>query len=232
MKLDRNDFRKPTVQLSLDLENLEEAYRMSLVGVESGVDWLEVGTPLAISEGLHSIRYLRTKFPNIPIVADLKIMDGGYLETEMAAKAGANFVVVMAASHIATVKSTVEAAHDYGIYVMGDILGRNDRVNAAKELESNGVDIVIAHLGFDERRGKNLSALDFLKDIVDSVTCPVQVVGGLSLNDLPLLPKMGAPLVVIGAPLVIDNRSFSPATEMDEMKKIISKVCNAVKTGA
>jgi hypothetical protein len=40
-------------------------------------------TPLILAEGLHGVRALRTAIPDIPIVADLKTMDGGYLEAEM-----------------------------------------------------------------------------------------------------------------------------------------------------
>ncbi|MBX8631464.1 MAG: orotidine 5'-phosphate decarboxylase [Thermoplasmata archaeon] len=232
MKVKEIDLRKPTVQVSLDLQTIAEADKVAQIAVEAGIDWIEVGTPLILGEGLHAVEHFRKKFPEIPIVADLKTMDGGYLEAEMMAKAGANFVVVMAASHPATVRATVKAARDYGIYVMGDVLGRRDRVQAAKELEMAGVDVVIAHLGFDERNENGGSPLDFLSDIVSAVSCPVQAVGGLSLHELPRLPSMGAPLVVIGAPLVIDSHSFSAANEADEMRKVISNVCRLVKKGA
>ena len=57
------------------------------VAMRAGVDWLEAGTPLILAEGLHGVRALRAAFPDTPIVADLKTMDGGYLEAEMMAKA-------------------------------------------------------------------------------------------------------------------------------------------------
>ncbi|MBX8642772.1 MAG: orotidine 5'-phosphate decarboxylase [Thermoplasmata archaeon] len=229
MKLTKGDLKKPTVQVSLDLETIREAEPIAEIAMESGVDWLEVGTPLLLGEGLHAVSYFRKKFPGTPIVADLKTMDGGYLETEMMAKAGANFVVVMAASHPATVRATIRAARDYGIYVMGDILGRSDRVRAAEELEEAGVDVVIAHLGFDERGENGGSPVDFLREIVDAVDCPVQAVGGLSIRDLPKLPALGAPLVVVGAPLVIDGHSFSPASESSEIRKVLKEVVSLVK---
>jgi 3-keto-L-gulonate-6-phosphate decarboxylase len=86
---------KPVVQISLDVTTIEEALETAELAVRSGVDWLEAGTPLILAEGLRCIRELRARFPQTPIVADLKTMDGGYLEAEMMAKAGANYVVVM-----------------------------------------------------------------------------------------------------------------------------------------
>ena len=54
--------------------------------------------------GRTAVEALHARFPNHPIVADVKIMDGGYLEAEMMAKAGASFVVVMGRAHEATIR--------------------------------------------------------------------------------------------------------------------------------
>lgn len=223
------DLWKATVQISLDLQTVAEAKQMARIAVDSGIDWIEAGTPLILGEGLHAVRSLRADFPDVPIVADLKTMDGGYLETEMMASAGADFVVVMAAGRPATVRATVRAAREYGLYVMGDILGRQDRARAAMELEEAGVDVVIAHLGFDERGEAGGSPLDFLEEIVEAVNCPVQAVGGLSLSELPSLPALGAPLVVVGAPLVIDGHSFSPASDSAHIRSVLTSVARLVK---
>src|SRR6478609_6574914 len=125
---------EPVVQLSLDLTSIEEALHVAAIGVRAGVDWLEAGTPLILAEGLRGVRALRAAFPDHPIVADLKTMDGGYLETEMMAQAGASLVVVMGVAHPATVRAVVRAARDYGIKVMGDIMAAPDKVACARML--------------------------------------------------------------------------------------------------
>ena len=78
---------KPVVQISLDLTDINEALATAEMALRAGVDWLEAGTPLILAEGLHGVRALRERFPDTPIVADLKTMDGGYLEAKMMAKA-------------------------------------------------------------------------------------------------------------------------------------------------
>ena len=105
----------PIVQISLDLTNIDEALDTAAIAVEAGVVWLVAGTPLLLAEGLHAVERLRAAFPDHPIVADLKTMDGGYLEAEMMAKAGADLVVVMGRAHEATVRRVVDAARHYGI---------------------------------------------------------------------------------------------------------------------
>src|SRR4051812_25401834 len=209
---------KPIVQVSLDLIDLAEALRLAETARRAGVDWLEAGTPLILSEGLRGVRALRENFPGVPIVADLKTMDGGYLEAEMMAKAGATHVVVMARAHPETVKCVVRAGHDFGVKVMGDNLGCADMVAAARELEALGCDYIVHHVGFDERRGiaaaggRMPSPLDKLRDVVAAVSVPVQAVGGLSLEQAIRTPEYGAPLVVLGAPLTIDADSFKTAS--------------------
>lgn len=222
----------PIVQISLDLTNIDEALETAAMAMRAGVDWLEAGTPLILAEGLHGVRKLREYFPGIPIVADLKTMDGGYLEAEMMAKAGATHVVVMARAHEETIKCVVKAGKDFGIKVMGDNLGCEDMVAAAKWLEELGCDFVIHHIGYDERRGiaaKGLrmpSPLDQLREVVEAVKIPVQAVGGLTLEQAIQCPEFGAPLVVLGAPLTIDADSFKTAG--GDLESSLRMICDKI----
>jgi 3-hexulose-6-phosphate synthase len=218
---------EPIVQVSLDVETLQEALSLAEVAVRAGVDWLEAGTPLILGEGLHAVKGLKQRFPNIPLVADLKTMDGGFLEAEMMAKAGADMVVVMGVAHPATIRAVVRAARQYHIKVMGDILAAPDKVACAQMLEANGIDYIIVHTGFDERHEVlGASPLDDLDAVVKAVNIPVQAVGGLSIEQAIEMPKRGAPLVVIGAPLAIDDTGFHAAAGSVEnvLREIVRKV--------
>jgi 3-hexulose-6-phosphate synthase len=208
---------KTIVQISLDLTDIPEALETAHLAIRAGVDWLEAGTPFIIAEGMNGVRALRKEFPGVPIVADLKTMDGGWLEAEMMAKAGATHVVVMERAHPETIKVVVKAGRDFGVKVMGDNLAAEDMTAAAKRLEDLGCDYVIHHIGYDERRGivaagaKCPSPLDQLREIVKAVRVPVQAVGGLSIEQAMRTPEYGAPLVVLGAPLTIDADAFKTA---------------------
>lgn len=223
---------KPIVQISLDLTNIEEALETAAMALRAGVDWLEAGTPLILAEGLHGVRRLRAAFPGIPIVADLKTMDGGYLEAEMMAKAGATHVVVMARAHEETIKCVVKAGKDFGVKVMGDNLGCEDMVAAAVRLEELGCDYIVHHIGYDERRGiaargeRMPSPLDQLKQVVEAVNIPVQAVGGLTLEQAIQCPAYGAPLVVLGAPLTIDSDQFKTAG--GDLESSLRMICKTI----
>jgi 3-hexulose-6-phosphate synthase len=223
---------KPIVQISLDLTNIDEAMKTAEMAMRAGVDWLEAGTPLILAEGLHGIRALRSRFPGVPIVADLKTMDGGYLEAEMMAKAGATHVVVMARAHEETIRCVVKAGKDFGVKVMGDNMICPDMVQGAKWLEDLGCDFVIHHIGYDERRGiaargeRMPSPLDQLREVVRAVRVPVQAVGGLSLEQAIACPSYGAPLVVLGAPLTIDADSFKTAS--GDLESSLRMICERI----
>jgi 3-hexulose-6-phosphate synthase len=218
---------KAIVQISLDFTSLPRALEIARLAVRAGVDWLEAGTPLIISEGMNSIRALRAEFPAIPIVADLKAMDGGRTEAQMAAKAGATHVVVMERSHPETIKAMVEAAKELGVKVMGDNLAAADRIAAAKRLEHLGCDFVVHHIGYDERRGLAAmgmpfpSPLDQLREVVAAVKIPVQAVGGLSIEQAVQTLEYGAQLVVLGSPLVDYDAGKPIAGNLEEQLRLV-----------
>jgi len=220
------------VQISLDVTTVPEALDLARVAMEAGVDWLEAGTPLIIAEGMHGVRALRQAFPVVPIVADLKTMDGGGLEAELMARAGATHVVVMERAHEETVKEVVRAGREFGLRVMGDTLAAPDKVAAARRLERLGCDYVIHHIGYDERRGLAAaglpypSPLDELRAIVEAVGIPVQAVGGLSVEQAIGTPAYGAPLVVLGAPLTIDADAFKAAA--GDVGQALRTICEQV----
>jgi 3-hexulose-6-phosphate synthase len=220
------------VQISLDLTSIPEALETARTAIRAGVDWLEAGTPLIIAEGMNGVRALRAEFSGVPIVADLKTMDGGWLEAEMMAKAGATHVVVMERAHAETVKMVVKAGKDFGVQVMGDNLAAEDKVEAARRLEDLGCDFVIHHTGYDERRGLAAagrpwpSPLDQLRDVVAAVRVPVQAVGGLTIEQAIRTPEYGAPLVVLGAPLTVDADSFKAAD--GDIETVLRTICEKV----
>ena len=226
--MDLKSLSHPIVQISLDLTSIDEALRVAEVAVAAGVDWLEAGTPLILAEGLRAVEALHAKYPEHPVVADLKTMDGGYQEAEMMLKAGATFVVVMGRAHEATVRKVVDAARDLGGLVMGDNMVAADRVENARWLASLGVDVVIHHIGFDERRLiKGLSPMMELDAVVEAVPVPVQAVGGLTIRQAIECPAHGAPLVVLGAPLVIDADDFKPAAT--DLFGVLSEITTEIR---
>ena len=205
-----------TTQVSLDLTTIAEALELARGARRAGIDWLEAGTPLILGEGLHAVRAMREEFSGVPIVADLKTMDGAGLEAEMMLGAGATHVVVMSRAHWASVKEMVKVAHGLGGEVMADVLAADDKAAEARAMQDLGVDWIIVHTGFDERRYvSGVSPLDDLDAVLDAVDLPVQAVGGLSIEQALETVRRGARSVVIGAPLAIQADRFATGDEFE-----------------
>ena len=191
---------------------MAEALDLARASFKAGVDWLEVGTPLLLAEGLHAVRAFRSNFPDTPIVVDLKTMDGAGLEAEMMFKAGGDMVVVMGQAHDASIIEQVKMAQRYGKEVMCDVMLCPDKPGRAREAQDMGVDYIIVHTGFDERAMiPGLSPLDDLGDVLAAVDIPVQAVGGLTVPQAIQTLELGAQIVVFGAPLVISGQEFKAA---------------------
>lgn len=62
------------LQLALDLVNIPEAIKV-VKEVEEYIDIVEIGTPVVINEGLRAVKEMKDAFPNLKVLADLKIMD-------------------------------------------------------------------------------------------------------------------------------------------------------------
>src|SRR5256885_12165113 len=84
------------LQLAIDTQTLSEAEAL-VSRVRDLVDLVEVGTPLMIREGVGAVRRLRAVFPDLTLVADLKIVDGGHFEATLGFEAGARVVTGLGA---------------------------------------------------------------------------------------------------------------------------------------
>jgi 3-hexulose-6-phosphate synthase/6-phospho-3-hexuloisomerase len=218
--------RAPLIQISLDVTSSAEALELAEAAVRADVDWLEAGTPLILAEGLHGVRAMRERFPDKPIVADLKTMDGAGLEAEMMFQAGANMTVVMGQAHDASIIEQVKMARKYGGRVMCDIMLCPDKPARARQAEQLGADYIIVHTGFDERNMiPGLSPLDDLQAVLQAVSIPVQAVGGLSVEQAIQTWEMGAEIVVFGAPLVIRSDRFQAGEDFEsQLRAIVSEL--------
>ena len=192
MKLDR-----PVLQVALDFENLPRALQAAKEAVEGGADWVEAGTPLIKSEGLDAVRELKKAFPDRRIVADMKVMDTGAFEVEIAAKAGADIVSVLGASDDDTIADAVRAGEKYGAEVMVDLLAVGDKVARSRRAHELGAGLVCLHIGIDQQmRGAN--PFEELRQLAAASPIPVAVAGGLNSETVADAVRAGGQVLIVG----------------------------------
>ncbi len=188
---------EPILQLALDFVDLKRAIKSAQAGIAGGVDWLEVGTPLIKSEGLQAVRELRSLFPDVTVVADMKIMDAGRIEVETAAKAGANIVDVLGAASDATIRECIQAGKNYGARIVVDLIAVKDPVSRAKKVEEFGADYITVHCSIDEQmEGKD--PFETLRRVAEAVSLPVGVAGGINSETAPRALEARASIVIVG----------------------------------
>ena len=201
----------PVLQVALDLMQLNRSIAIAHEAVEGGADWIEVGTPLIKSEGAEAIRALRREFPGHKIIADTKTMDVGSFEVEIVAKAGADIVTVLGLADDATIEEAVMAGRKYGAEIMVDMINVPDRVERAKQVEKLGAAYICMHMGIDTQMRGEEPPVDVLRRIVESVSIPVAVAGGITAENAGEYVEAGATDVIVGGAIIKTDDIVSAA---------------------
>ncbi len=201
------------LQLALDFANLSQALRAAKEAWEGGVRRLEAGTPLIKSEGLDCVRALRAEFPDATIVADMKIMDAGRVEVEMAAKAGADVVAVLGAASDATIRECIEAGKSYDAVIMVDLIEVSDPAARAKHVAQLGAGIVGVHCPIDVQM-EGGDPMEALRAVAAAVDIPVAVAGGINSETAPLAVQNGAGIVIVGGAIIKAPDARQAAAEL------------------
>ncbi|PAV12208.1 bifunctional hexulose-6-phosphate synthase/ribonuclease regulator [Methanosarcina spelaei] len=176
---------------------MDRAVEIAKEAIKGGADWIEIGTPLIKSEGMDAIRTMRKAFPDRTILADMKTVDTGAIEVEMAAKAGADVVIVLGSADDSTLLDALRSAHKYGVRLMADLISAPDPVKRVIELEALGVDYVNVHIGIDQQMlGKD--PISLLREISQRVNVQLAVAGGLDASSAVQAVKAGAKVVIVG----------------------------------
>jgi len=188
---------EPVLQVALDFQHLKRAVQAAEEAVAGGADWVEAGTPLIKSEGVEAVRALKKMFPSRVIVADLKVMDTGSFEVEIAAKAGAEVITVMAVADDGTMKEAVKAARRYGAKIMADLMSVEDMPKRTKELQGMGVDYLCIHVSIDEQMTAH-TPMQKLREVCQIAEIPVAVAGGLNSETVADALEAGASIIIVG----------------------------------
>jgi 3-hexulose-6-phosphate synthase / 6-phospho-3-hexuloisomerase len=213
----------PTVQIALDFLHLKDALYFANIATSQGIDWLEAGTPLIKSEGMNAIRSLCRKYPNKTVVADMKTLDAGAMEAEMAVEAGANVVSVSGLAHDKTIRDSVRIARNHDSTLMADLLMAANPKRRAKQLETLGVDIVCLHTGIDAQIAQHsgMRVNRTIHTLARSLRIPVAAAGGIDPTIARRLVNAGVKVVIVGGWI---TRSKNPARAARQIVQIVGSV--------
>ncbi|MCV2395138.1 orotidine 5'-phosphate decarboxylase [Actinotalea sp. M2MS4P-6] len=186
------------LQVALDTFSLETAVAV-LERIAPWVDVAEIGTGLGISAGIEAVRVIKEAHPQLEVLSDIKIMDGGESMAAFVLDGGADIVSVLGVTDDATVAAAVGAAHERGKRVLCDMIGVRDVATRAAELDSLGVDLVCVHTPYDLRETVKPPA-EALVQVKAAVTRAGTVVtGGIKLDTVDSIVALAPDVVVVGS---------------------------------
>jgi 3-hexulose-6-phosphate synthase/6-phospho-3-hexuloisomerase len=224
VKLTLDIKRPPIIQIALDYATSEEALAMARIGVEAGVDWLEIGTPLITSQGVAPIGHMVRAFPDYPVLADYKTMDSGWKNVQRTAEQGGHIMTVCANSPDETVQSAIAESKKCGVWVVADTIGVQDQAARARQCADWGVHMIYLHYGADQRKNdSNRDSTQWIDEVQRAVSIPIGV-GCFLVEDGVRASQKGAELVAIGHPVI------SASDPLAELSRFVREVKAAYRT--
>jgi 3-hexulose-6-phosphate synthase len=166
--------------------------------VHEYIDIVEIGTPLIFREGLSLVGRVREQFPELMVLADLKIVDAGEMEASLAFQAGVDIVTVLGFAPDQTILGTLKAARTYQKQVMLDMMQVQDLLARSRWLLDNGVDYICVHLAHDLQDGDQ-SYLSNLRTLRENLPqAKLAIAGGIDLETIDLFKHVGPEIIIVG----------------------------------
>jgi bifunctional enzyme Fae/Hps len=192
-------WRPPYLQIALDAPSLEGAKKVIQALPGSDRIILEVGTPLIKRYGTRGINELRQIAKDKFIIADLKTLDVGKVEVDIAYEDTADAVVAAGLAPPETLDATVQEAKRLGIYAIIDMLNVEDVLGKLKSIK-DFPDIVILHRGIDQESGRScgLERIKIIRQAFPNKKFLIAVAGGIVPETAKEALEQGADILIVG----------------------------------
>ncbi|HCR83651.1 MAG TPA: 3-hexulose-6-phosphate synthase [Lachnospiraceae bacterium] len=203
------------LQLALDDLALDDALELT-EKVQDYIDIIEIGTPFVYQEGMRAVKTFKERFPEKEILADMKIMDAGYYESEEALKVGADYVTVLGVTDNLTIKGCIDAAEKYGKEIVVDMICAPDLPRRIRELENLGAHGLAVHVGTDQQAAGR-KPIDDLRVMAEHCkAAKISVAGGISADTTPEYAALKPEVLIVGSGI---THAKNPVKAAKEIKK-------------
>ena len=192
-------WRPPYLQISLDAPSVENAKKIIAQLPGSDRIIIEVGTPLIKRYGTRVISELRKDAKDTFMVADLKTLDVGKVEADIAYEDTADAVVAAGLAPPETLDAFTHEAKRLGIYAAIDMLNVEDVLGKLQSLKEFP-DIVILHRGIDQETGRSsgLERIQIIRQTFPNKKYLIAVAGGIVPETAKEALDKGADILIVG----------------------------------
>lgn len=172
-----------------------------------------------MKEGMAPVKALKDKYPDLIVLADSKIIDGGEIECRDICENGADIITVLAVADSSTIKEVVDTAHKFGRKVLADLICVNDIPKRSKEILELGVDYIGVHTGVDMQKNGR-TPLNDLRELITVIHGnQVAVAGGVKLNTIQDYTAEKPEIIIAGGALYNAPDIRKAVIEMKEAMK-------------
>jgi len=202
-------WRPPYLQIALDAPSLERAKEVVGQIPLSDRVILEVGTPLLKKYGTRAIHDLRDSAKDMFMIADLKTLDVGKVEVDLAFEETADAVVASGLAASEVLDGFIYETKRLGIYAFVDMMEVADPVQKLRSLKQLP-DVVILHRAIDvEKAGVHhrMELIRELKKIFAQEKFLVAIAGGIT-------PETALEALTSGADIVIAGRYITQSKDV------------------
>jgi 3-hexulose-6-phosphate synthase len=189
------------LQLANDI-HIKSRFFSILEEVSNYIDILEVGTPAILANGLTFVKEIRKAFPEHKILADTKIIDGGYLEASLAFESGADIITVLGLASTKTISLAHKAAKELKGEIMIDSIGLQDIESFTNRIAHLSPEYLCIHnpsdlssVGAKEYLGEYKNRIKVIRKLLPETK--IAVAGGISLENLCFILPMSPVIVIV-----------------------------------
>jgi len=213
------------LQYAIDVTNEKEALSLAHQAAANGVQWLEAGHVLIKAVGVQIVTKLKERHPQCVVIADMKTMDMGAEEAEVAARAGADLVMVCGAASDGVVEAAVSTARKHGVRITCSLMGVRDQFSRATQLDRMGVDFILAHRGIDDTFDWfSPDRMEVLKQLAANIKTPLAIGGGINEANFPLVKELGFSVIISGRGITEADDPGQAAKHLPESASELTKV--------
>lgn len=205
------------LQIAIDLVDSDTALKM-VEQIHDVIDIVEVGTPMIMREGMLPVKKIKAKFPDVIVLADTKIVDGGDIECGDAIEAGADIVTVLALAADETIKAVINTARKHGKESMADMISVEDVAARAIQLEKMGIDYICLHTALDVQNTTKAPLEDLVKVKEVIKVTKTAVAGGINMQTIYPTKEISPDIVVAGGSL---TKATDLRKSVIEMKNVL-----------
>ncbi len=209
-----------SVQIALDLHDLDQAIAVAKAAAATGIDFIEVGDPLLKAVGINAVEQIKRNVPQVAVVAEMMSADWGRDQVVLAAETGADVVFLIGPATAASVAAATDAGRRLGVPILLDVPARHASEHWIRDMEHAGVDGFAITTNIDIGVGGR-HPLAQARAIRNWTRLPVAVSGGFSTTDHAIIGSADWDILIVGRGV---TEAVQPTGAARELFNIVHRV--------